>query len=213
MAWNMKAKYYEACNCAYGCPCNMSGFPTHGFCEGAIAFEVLSGERDGVDLTGAKVAGAVQWPGAIHEGNGKMAAFIDATEPQREALLPILMAEDPGLPWEILAATIGEIHGPFFEKVEITDNDTDSHIRVGNKFEIKMESFKNPVSGEKHEAHLVLPGGFIFTDGKIATTAVNKIDADGVKFDHAGNNAYYAEVEWSSQNRLEAGTTAGRFAR
>ena len=27
---------------AYGCPCNMSGFPTHGFCDGSIAFEVLA---------------------------------------------------------------------------------------------------------------------------------------------------------------------------
>lgn len=26
MAWRIRAKYYEACNCAYGCPCNMSGF-------------------------------------------------------------------------------------------------------------------------------------------------------------------------------------------
>src|SRR5204863_3593330 len=39
MAWKIKAKYYEACNCALGCPCNMNGFPTHGFCEGSIAFQ------------------------------------------------------------------------------------------------------------------------------------------------------------------------------
>ena len=53
MPWRMKAKYYEACNCALGCPCNMDGYPTHGFCEGAIGFHVVEGERDGVDLAGA----------------------------------------------------------------------------------------------------------------------------------------------------------------
>src|SRR5207248_8581174 len=142
------------------------------------------------------VAGSVKWPGAIHEGNGKMAVFIDATEEQRQAIIPILMAEDPGLPWEIIAATISEIHGPYFETIDITDAGNDSHLKVGNKFEVKMEEFKNPVTGEAHEAHMVLPGGFIFQDGRIGTTSVNMVDVDGVTFDHAGNNAYYSEVEW-----------------
>ncbi len=212
MAWRMKVKYYEACNCAYGCPCNMNGFPTHGKCEGTVAFQVLQGEKDGTDLSGVKVAGSVKWPGAIHEGDGKMAVFIDAREEQRDAIVAILTAQDPGLPWEILAATISEISGPFFETIEIEDNDTNSHVRAGDKLEVKMESFTNPVSGEPHEAHMVLPGGFIFQDGKICTTSVNRVNADGVSFDHPGNNAYYvSEVEWSSENRVEAGTVAGRF--
>jgi hypothetical protein len=211
MAWHLRAKYYEACNCAYGCPCNMNGFPTHGKCEGSIAFDVQEGDRDGVSLTGAKVAASVKWPGAIHEGNGNLAVFIDGNEQQREALVAILTAEDPGLPWEILAATISEIHGPFFETIEIDDRGTDSHVRVVGKFELKMESFTNPVTGDPHEVHMVLPGGFIFQDGKIATTSVNMVDADGVTFDHAGNNAYYSEVEWSSENRMAPTEGAGRF--
>lgn len=202
MAWKMKAKYYEACNCELGCPCNMSGFPSHGKCEGAIGFQVLSGDRDGVDLTGVKVASAVKWPGAIHEGNGTMVLFVDATEEQQAALMPILTAEDPGLPWEILTATVSEIHGPFFEKVDITDNGTDSRVKVGDQFEVQLQSFTNPVNGEKHEVHMVIPGGFIFTDGAICTTTVNRLDADGVSFDHAGKNAYYCDVEWSSENRM-----------
>jgi len=189
----------------------MNGFPTHGFCEGTVSFEILEGDRDGMDLAGAKVAAAVKWPGAIHEGNGNMAVFIDAPENLRESVVAILTAEDPGLPWEILAATISEIHGPFFESIEISDNDTDSRVNVDGKLNLQMQSFTNPVSGEKHEAHMVLPGGFIFQDGKICTTSANMVDADGVEYDHAGGNAYYSTVEWSSENRMEAGTAAGRF--
>ena len=211
MAWRIKAHYYEACNCAYGCPCNMSGFPTHGKCEGSICFQVTEGERDGVDLAGVKVAGSVKWPGAIHEGNGTMAVFIDATPEQQQAIIPILMAEDPGLPWEILAATVSEIHGPFFETIDIVEKGTDSQVKVGDKFEIQMTSFTNPVTKEPHTVHMVLPDGFIFTDGKIATTSVNMVNVDGVSFDHAGNNAYYSEVEWSSQNRMEPAVAGGRF--
>jgi hypothetical protein len=209
MAWRMKAKYYEACNCDFGCPCNMSGFPTYGKCEGSVGFQVVEGDRDGVDLTGAKVVGSVKWPGAIHEGNGVMAVFIDAAEAQRDALVAILTAQDPGLPWEILAATVSEIHGPFFETIDITDAGSDSHVRVGDKVDIKFESFVDPVSGEKHEAHMVLPGGFIFQDGRIGTTSTNKVDADGVSFDHAGKNAFYSEVEWSSENRMAPMVTSG----
>lgn len=202
MAWRMKAKYYEACNCAYGCPCNMNGFPTHGYCEGAVAFQVTEGDKDGVDLTGVKVAGAVKWPGAIHEGNGNMAVFIDCSEEQRDPIVAILTGQDPGLPWEILAATVSEIHGPYFETVEIDDKGTDSHLRAGERFEVQMQTFSDPVTGEPHEAHMVLPNGFIFQDGRIATTTVNRVDADGVTFDHAGNNAFYADVEWSSENHM-----------
>jgi len=202
MAWHMTAKYFEACNCELGCPCNMSGFPSHGNCEGVVGVKVMSGERDGVDLAGAKFVGAVKWPGAIHEGNGEMVLFVDAPDAQRDALMPILTAEDPGLPWEILVATVSTIHGPYFETVEIDDKKTDSVVKVGDMLEVRFESFKDPVSGEPHEAHMVLPNGFIFQDGLIGTTSVNKLNADGVTFDHAGKNAYYSEVNWSSENRM-----------
>jgi hypothetical protein len=211
MAWDIKAKYFEACNCAYGCPCNMNGFPTHGFCEGTVAFSIIEGNREGVDLAGAKAAGAAKWPGAIHEGNGTLVVFIDGNEAQQEALVSILTAQDPGLPWEILASTFSEIHGPFFEKIEIVDDGTDSSFKVGDKLQIQMQSFTNPVTGDKHQVHMVLPDGFIFQDGRIATTSVHKLDADGVSFDHPGQNAYYADVEWSSKNRMAPTEAAGRF--
>ena len=202
MAWRMKAKYYEACNCELGCPCNMSGFPSHGKCEGSICFLVTEGDRDGVDLAGAKVAASVKWPGAIHEGNGAMALFVDCSDAQRDDLLAILTAQDPGLPWEILTATISAIHGPFFETIEIQDNGTDSHVKVGDKYDVQLQTFKDPVSGDAHEVHMVLPNGFIFKDGYICTSSTNHVDADGVTYDHEGKNAYYSEVEWSSENRM-----------
>jgi hypothetical protein len=202
MAWSMKAKYYEACNCALGCPCNMDGYPTHGRCEANVAFQVVEGDRDGVDLAGAKVAVSVKWPKAIHDGDGDMVVFIDAAEEQRDSVVAILTAADPGLPWEILASTISQIHGPYFESVHIDDAGTASRVSVPGKIEMKMETFTDPVTGEPHEAHMVLPTGFIFTDGHICTTSVNEVDADGLTFDHKGNNAYYSEVEWSSENRL-----------
>jgi hypothetical protein len=204
MAWNIKAKYYEACNCALGCSCNMNGFPSEGFCEGTVTFAVMEGEKDGIDLAGAKVASVVKWPGAIHEGNGVLAVVIDANEEQRGALVSILTAEDPGLPWEILAATISEIHGPFFESIDIEDVDGSPRIRVSDKYDIAWAAFRDPVTGDRHEPHMVLEDGFIFQDAMIGTTSAFHVDIDGVTLDHPGQNSYLADVEWSSDNRLAA---------
>ena len=32
--WQIQSEWIEACNCDFGCPCNYSGFPTRGNCEG-----------------------------------------------------------------------------------------------------------------------------------------------------------------------------------
>jgi len=202
MAWNINAKYYEACNCAVGCSCNMSGFPSYGKCEGTVTFEVVEGAKDGVDLSGAKVAAVVKWPGAIHEGNGVLAVVIDAAEEQRAPLVSILTAEDPGLPWEILASTVTDIHGPFYEPIDISEENGSPHIRAGGKYDVAWQAFTNPVTGERHEPHMVLKDGFIFQDGLIGTTSVFSVDIDGVTLDHAGNNSYLADVSWSSENRM-----------
>lgn len=202
MAWNINAKYYEACNCDLGCPCNMSGFPTDGTCEGTVTFAVTSGQKDGIDLAGAKVASVVKWPGAIHEGNGVLAVVIDANEEQRGPLVSILTAEDPGLPWEILASTITEIHGPFFEPIEITDEEDGPHVRVGDRYDVAWSAFKDPVTGNRHEPHMLLKDGFIFQDGLIGTTSTFAASLDGVSVNHPGRNSYLADVAWSSENRL-----------
>jgi len=72
-----------------------------------------------------------------------------------------------------------------------------------------MDSLKNPVSGDKHEAHMVLPTGFIFPR-KVATTSVNMIAATASP-SIQGNNAYYSEIEWSSENRVTQ-AWRGKFA-
>lgn len=197
--WKLKGKWLEACNCNTGCPCNYSGFPTHGFCEGNTGFYIERGDRDGVDLSGLSVAMTVKWPGAIHEGNGTGVLFIDdrSTEEQREALIKILTAEDGGLPFDIFKAVLSEIKGPYFESIEFEDKGADSRLRVGDKFVMELAPLKNPVTGDVHEAHTVLPGGFIWEDG-LATTSVANTASGDVTWDHTGNSAYYADFEWSN---------------
>ena len=69
--WEIKAKEFVNCNCAYGCPCQFNALPTHGNCEAAVAIEIEQGHYGDVKLDGLRIGGIYQWPGPIHEGRGK----------------------------------------------------------------------------------------------------------------------------------------------
>jgi hypothetical protein len=56
-----------------------------------------------------------------------------------------------------------------------------------------------------------MPTGFIFTDGLVCASTVNRADADGVSFDHSGKNCYYANIDWSSAEQA-AVTSPTKFA-
>src|SRR5207237_1234757 len=97
--WRMKGQYIKNCSCLASCPCDTIGVPApHKFCEGVVAMNVKEGNFDGVKLDGVKWAATVHWPGALHEGNGTLEAFIDegTSAQQRDALIKILTGQSGG---------------------------------------------------------------------------------------------------------------------
>jgi hypothetical protein len=71
------------------------------------------GSCGGINLSGVKCAAVVDWPKAIHEGNGRCALVVDpaVTDKQIEALAQIFTGKLGGMPWEIL--------GPTFEVISL----------------------------------------------------------------------------------------------
>jgi hypothetical protein len=67
-----------ACNCDWGCPCNFNARPSRGFCQGGWIWTFERGQVDDVAVDGLGVALFAKWPGAIHEGGGRAACYIDA---------------------------------------------------------------------------------------------------------------------------------------
>jgi hypothetical protein len=65
--WEVQAKEFVNCNCAYGCPCQFNALPTHGDCHAIAAYDINKGHHGDVKLDGLKVVGIFSWPGAIHE--------------------------------------------------------------------------------------------------------------------------------------------------
>jgi hypothetical protein len=199
--WSYKGEYLEFCSCAYGCPCNFSGFPTQGYCRAVVAYKLSAGKCGDVDLAGAVFVMAVSWPKAIHEGNGTVAVFFDAstTEEQREALGGILTNQFGGLPHEIFATTFTSVLGPFVEPIDLTVDGTKSTVRIGDKISAQMTPHLSPVEpSDEQEVHVVLPTGFVFKDAFAARNVSQKVNVDGVQFEDKDCNAFYAVVEHSN---------------
>ena len=80
MAWSMEGTVLVACNCDYGCPCNVNGLPTTGKCEGGWTWHVEEGRYGETSLGGLNLSIFAEWPGAIHEGGGRAVSFFDERE-------------------------------------------------------------------------------------------------------------------------------------
>src|SRR6059058_4597518 len=99
--WFLEADYIQACNCDYGCPCEFEAPPTMGYCQGLGAYRINRGSYGGVSLDGLGFAFVIDFPGAMHLGNGTTGWIIDerATPPQREALDAIISGNAGGMPF------------------------------------------------------------------------------------------------------------------
>ena len=198
--WQIKTDYIETCNCNFGCPCNFSGFPTDGYCEALVAYHVREGRFGKTKLDGLDVVGAYAWPKAIHQGGGTMRLYVSeaATPPQRDALVRIFSGQAKGSgPFELFASTMAKVEEPVFAPIEIHVDGRRSTVRVPGALEVALAPFTNPVSGEVQDVRVNLPKGFIFRSAHAARTLVMKIMGTGpLSFDHAGQNAFYARLEF-----------------
>jgi hypothetical protein len=166
--WQIRGKGYEFCNCDFGCGCNFGGFPNSkdGSCRAFVGMHIAEGSCGDVRLDGVKCAAIVEWPKAIHEGNGKAVFVVDlsTTDDQVNALAQICTGKLGGLPWEILGPTF-EVVGLEKAKIRIEGSGMKSVFLAEGIAEARGDTFKNPVTGEDHHATVELADGFIWRRG------------------------------------------------
>jgi hypothetical protein len=200
--YRIKGTFLETCNCDSGCNCNFGGFPDHGSCEALIGIHIDDGSFGDTDLSGMKIVLAIKWPKAIREGDGAAAIFIDesASEDQVTGIATVLTGQAGGMPWEILATTLSPLDGPHLKSINMDVNGRNSGFSIDGICEVKFTPLINPVTGDENEVHIVFPGGgLIWDDGDNAKTSVMKVDTGAIKFDHTGQSAIFAPVEWTNQ--------------
>ncbi len=50
--WEIKAREFANCNCAYGCPCQFNALPTHGHCMAVVGYQIDERHFGGIPLNG-----------------------------------------------------------------------------------------------------------------------------------------------------------------
>jgi len=186
MDWELKGTVIVACNCDYGCPCNFNALPTKGKCEGTWTWHVERGTFGDTSLDDLNFTVCVNWPGAIHEGNGEALILVDerADEAQRNAI-ETLVGGDAGGPWGVLAWTWPTIHGPKPVAYDLHLDGVKTRVKAGDSYEVVSETIKNPVSGAEVHPGATLPEGIVFKEADFGSSTAFRV-SDGIAYEHPG---------------------------
>jgi hypothetical protein len=197
--WRIEGFHIDSCNCDWGCPCQFMARPTHGNCEGGSAVLITKGNYGHTSLDKLSVAAFFSYPGAIHEGHGKSATYIDerAGEAQFQALSKIMSGKVGG-PMEIYASMCDDIRDPRRARVKIDLNGTKSHVKIEDVVEIKLEPILNPVTHDPFRAIIELPSGFEASRMEQANSKLLMVDDPFLSFRHSNSYASIAEIDWHS---------------
>ena len=198
--WSFEADYLQACNCDYGCPCEFSAPPTHGWCDGMGAWRIRTGTFGDVSLSGLGLAFAAHWPKAIHEGNGTVCIFVDekANSAQREALLKIASGQAGGVPFEIIATTFSKILEPKFVPFRFEMNGRDSSVKIGDAAMTSFAPIRNPVTNEPESVSVNHSTGFIFKQAECVAAKEMRVDAGELNFSWPDKAGFFAQVKYSN---------------
>ena len=140
LTWNVKGVLIIACNCDYGCPCNVNGRPTLGKCEGGWTWQIEQGAYGDLKLDGLNLGLYSNWPAAIHEGNGVAMTLIDdRADGAQRAALDALVAGRSGGPWAIFRKTFKELHGPRYVRYEVDSETRLPRVHAGDALTIETE--------------------------------------------------------------------------
>lgn len=208
--WEIHGQELNNCNCDAGCPCQFMSLPTYGNCEFVGAFRWDSGFYGDVDLAGTVTAMLVQFPGAIHEGNGTIQLVIDdsASPAQRDALERIMSGQDTHematMFWMLNAMSSTRLETVFKPiALEIDMENRTGRCTIPGVVEMETYPIRNPVTGEPHRIRIDLPHGFEFRVSEVAqgtTQTSGEIRMGEMKDRHA----YITDIHMSNDGVLEA---------
>ena len=108
MAWRITGTDLGPCSCDIGCPCILGATEgDRGWCSAVRLYDIQSGDIDGVDVSGTKVALVADWPSGFLAGNGTGRLYFDpgVSQEQREALETLITGQRGGV-FEVIGALV-----------------------------------------------------------------------------------------------------------
>jgi hypothetical protein len=185
-----------ACNCDYGCPCNVNGHPSTGKCEGGWTWHIDLGRYGDTTLDGLAFSVFADWPGAIHEGGGKAIGRYDerADDAQREALATLIRGEAGG-PWGVFSTTY-DLEEPQPAAFDVQIDGAQSRYAIGDSAELELQYISNPVTGADIHPSMNLPEGLLVRALDLFASKTFRVNGS-VAYDHSGRYAAMGAFEYS----------------
>jgi hypothetical protein len=162
MAWQITGTYYAPCSCKVGCPCTL-GEPDgdQGWCSGVILLDIRSGNVDGTDVSGSRIALVADWPRGFVSGDGTGRLYFDAglSQERRAALEPVLTGQRGGV-LEAIGGLIPTFLPPKEAPIRIQAQDDQTRATVGDVGAVVVK----PLRGPTGEPTRLQNGAFAFRD-------------------------------------------------
>jgi hypothetical protein len=199
MSWNISGRYMETCNCDFVCPCPLTGLAetTHGTCVFAMAYNVESGQYEGVSLDGARFLLVGRTPGNMGEGNWEVGVIVDESlnQEQQEAIGAIASGASGG-PMSALAPLIGKLLGVEARPIEFQGSDGSWSVKAGDAVDQALEGVRG-LGGEL--LHLDNTGHPASNRLGLAHPTHSRIHAFGIEYEENSgrNNGHFAPFSWS----------------
>jgi hypothetical protein len=200
MPWKLEGSYFETCSCNAVCPCtaSLSYGATLDRCKVTLVFNVKSGQVDGTDVSGLKVAAVADTPKVMTDGNWRLGVFIDAAASDEQAeKLGAVFSGALGGPMQALGPLIGESLGVERAAIEVSEEGLRHSVRIGDAVDFEIEDivpFGSETGQPAKLTGIFHPAGSELT---VAHATRSNIDAFGISYD--GNAAFSrSEFSWAA---------------
>jgi hypothetical protein len=200
MAWKLEGTYFENCSCEMPCPCTVSfdAGADYDRCQVLLAFDVESGEVDGVDVGGLTAAIVADTPKVMTEGNWRLGLIVDdgASDEQAEKLGAVFSGQMGG-PMAALAPLIGEMLGSERMRIDYENDGLQHRVRVGDGIDVEVKDvvpFGVEDGTPAQLTNVFHPAASTLT---IAKSQRGKISAFGLEIDNTGRSAFSAPFSWA----------------
>jgi hypothetical protein len=188
------------------CPCSFAQLPTHGDCDGILAWHIREGRYGDVLLDGLNVLMVASFVGNIwaEHTDAYAAVFVDerADDPQRQALQMIFGGQAGSWPAEMVSMMGAEMRGMEFAPIEIEVADDLANWRavVPGRVEASADALTGPTTPEDARVQSTNLPGAETGPGQVATwgrSTVDRADAHGFLWSREGRSSKHMTFDWA----------------
>ena len=197
MAWKIKGNYYGPYSCKVRCPCALGETEAdQGWCSGAMVFDIKSGNSDGVNLSGSKVAWVGDFPGGFLLGKGTARLYFDpsVSAAKRKALEGIMSGKKGGV-FAAFAGLITKVLPTKTAAIKLNVGTNQTKISVGSFGKLVIK----PLKGATGKLTRLLHAAAGFRDDIVLAKGIGSSWNDPqMRKWQSGGHAEQADFDWKA---------------